>query len=156
MVGPGGFNDGRAQALVDPGLATPLELGPVRNNNANTTQTSEQLTDHDDSNQALANYLVDIMPTTVDSDQSSSSKDVVYDNKGDHIRATTLLKGLQPQREIPNKNRGKRFAAGELVTNKPLHIEGNDVEELQFWTVYLTAQALKKAKAFLLGRITLL
>ena len=132
------------------------ELGPVRNSNANTTQTSEQPTDHDDSNQALANYLVDIMPTTIDSDQSSSSKDVVYDNKGDHIRATTLLKGLQPQREIPNKNRGKRFAAGELVTNKPLHIEGNDVEELQFWTVYPTPQAFKKAKVFLLGRITLL
>jgi len=56
----------------------------------------------------------------------------------------------------PNKNRGKLFATGELVSNKLLHIEGNDVEELQFWTVYPTAQALKKAKVFLLGRIILI
>ena len=133
------------------------ELGPISCSNISADsniETLEQLTD--DSNQALANYLVDIMPTTVDNDQSSSSKDMVYDNKGDHIRVTTLLKGLQPQREVPNKNRGKRFAAGELVSNKPLHVEGNNVEELQFWTIYPMAQALKKAKVFLLGRIILI
>lgn len=133
------------------------ELGPLNCRNIGTETTSnasEQLTD--DSNQALANYLIDIMPTTINSDKSLTSKGMVYDSKGDHIRATTLLKGLQPQREIPNKNRGKRFAAGELVSNKPLHIEGNDVEELQFWTLYPMVQALKHAKMFLLGRISLI
>ena len=34
------------------------ELGQVKNTNANITETSEQLSDHDDSNQALANYLL--------------------------------------------------------------------------------------------------
>lgn len=83
-------------------------------------------------------------------------KGKVFDSKGEHIRATTLLKGLQPHREAPNKNRGKRFAAGEIISDKPLHILGNNVEELQFWTVHPTSQVLRKAKVFLLGRIALL
>ena len=76
----------------------------------------------DDSNQALANYLVDITPSTVDKDQSLPYKGKVFDSKGEQIRAITLLKGLQPHREVPNKNRGKRFAAGEIVSDKPLHV----------------------------------
>ena len=52
----------------------------------------------DDSNQALANYLVDIMPSTIDKDQSLSYKGRVFDSNGEQIRATTLLKGLQPHR----------------------------------------------------------
>ena len=110
----------------------------------------------DDSNQALANYLVDITPSTVDKDQSLPYKGKVFDSKGEQIRAITLLKGLQPHREVPNKNRGKRFAAGEIVSDKPLHVLGNSIEELQFWSVHPTLQALRKAKIFLLGRITLI
>ena len=110
----------------------------------------------DDSNQALANYLVDIMPLTIDKDQSLSYKGKVFDSQGEQIRATTLLKGLQPHREAPNKNRGKRFAAGEISSDRPLHMPGNSIEELQFWSVYPTSQALRKARVFLLGRITLI
>ena len=110
----------------------------------------------DDSNQALANYLVDIMPSTIDKDQTLSYKGRVFDSNGEQIRATTLLKGLQPHREVPNKNRGKRFAAGEIISDRPLHVLGNSIEELQFWSVYPTSQALRKARVFLLGRITLI
>ena len=88
-----------------------------------------------DANQALANYLVDIMPSTIDKDQSLSYKGKVFNFEGEQIRATTLLKGLQPNREAPNKNRGKRFAAGEMSSNKPLHVPGNIIEELQFCSV---------------------
>ena len=95
---------------------------------------------------------MDITPSTVDKDQSLPYKGKVFDSKGEQIRAITLLKGLQPQREVPNKNRGKRFAAGEIVSDKPLHVLGNSIEELQFWSL----QALRKAKIFLLGRITLI
>jgi len=110
----------------------------------------------DESNQALANYLVDIMPSTIDKDQSLPYKGKVFDSKGEQIRATTLLKGLQPHREAPSKNRGKRFAAGEIISDKPLYVLGNNIEELQFWSVYPTSQVLRKAKVFLLGRITLI
>ena len=79
------------------------ELGPVSCSDACTETTAEEV--NDDLNQAFANYLVDIMPTTIDKDHNSS-KGVMYDNKGDHIRAAALLKGLQPEQEIPNKNRG--------------------------------------------------
>jgi len=68
----------------------------------------------DDSNQALANYLVDIMLSTADKNQSSSIKGKVLNSQGNKITATTLLKGLQPHREAPNKNRGKRFPAGDI------------------------------------------
>jgi len=46
-----------------------------------------------------------------DKNQTLSSKGKVLDSQNDKITATTLLKGLQPHREAPNKNRGKRFAA---------------------------------------------
>ena len=99
---------------------------------------------------------MDITPSTTDKDQSLPYKGKVLDSKGQQIRATTLLKGLQPHREVPNKNRGKRFAAGEITSDKPLHVLGNSIEELQFWSVHPTSQALRKAKTFLLGRIILI
>ena len=51
------------------------------------------------------------MPSTIDKDQRLSYNGKVFDSQGEQIRATILLKGLQPNRETPNKNRGKRFAA---------------------------------------------
>ena len=97
------------------------------------------------------------MPSTIDKDQSLSYKGKVFDSQGEQIRAIMLLKGLQPHKEAPNKNRGKRFAAGEISSDRPLlHMPGNSIEELQFWSVYPTSQALRKARVFLLGRITLI
>ena len=39
------------------------------------------------------------------------------------VGITTLLKGLQPQREMPSKDRGRRFAAGNLAGNCPLEMK---------------------------------
>jgi len=131
------------------------ELGAMVSTEPDTaTLTNDSMPD--DSNQALANYLVDIMPCTVDKDQSLSSRGKVLDSHGEKIRTTTLLKGLQPHREVPNKNRGKRFAAGDIAGDRPLHEPGNSIEELQFWLVNPVSQTLQKAKVFLLGRITII
>ena len=67
-----------------------------------------------------------------------------------------MLRGLQPQREKPNKYKGKRFAAGELQGNQLLHVTDHEVEELQYWTVTPSSQTLKNAKLFLLGQINLI
>ena len=125
-------------------------------NNSSCSVQTESSSSITDANQALVNYLVDIMPSITDKDQSLAYKGKVFDSQGEQIRATILLKGLQPNREAPNKNRGKRFAAGEIRGDKPLHVPGNSIEELQFWSVHPTSQVLRKAKVFLLGRITLI
>ena len=126
------------------------ELGAVRN------RTIDSHTTPSDSNQALANYLVDIMPSTVDKDQCLQYSGKVFDSQSEQIRAFILLKGLQPHREVPNKNRGKRFAAGEMYVDKPLHVQDNTIEELQYWIVHPTSQILRRGKVFLLGQISLI
>ena len=91
---------------------------------------------------ALANMLVDI---------SSASN-------ADGIKVNALkkaLSGLQPQREVPNKNRWKRFAAGELSLDKSTEID-HQVEDLQFWALYPTKKALVSANVFLLGQVCLI
>ena len=60
--------------------------------------------------EALANMLVDINTSTHVAASSAS----VDGSKMSCTATTRLLKGLQPQREVPNKNRGKRFAAGAI------------------------------------------
>jgi len=52
---------------------------------------------------------------------------------------------------VPSKDRGKRFAAGDLA-----HVPDNEVQELQFWTLFPTSQALQNAKVFLLGQVSLI
>ena len=86
----------------------------------------------DDSSQALANYIVEIMLSTVDKNKSLSSKGKVLDSQGVKITATTLLKSLQPRREAPNKNRGKRFSAEDIAGDNALYVLGDSIEELQF------------------------
>ena len=79
-----------------------------------------EITDDSEHVHALANMLVDI-------DISSASN-------ADGIKVNALkkaLSGLQPQREVPNKNRGKRFAAGELSLDKSTETD-HQVEDLQF------------------------
>lgn len=46
-------------------------------------------------------------------------KGKVTDDQGKAVRVTTLLKGLQPQREVPSKDRERRFAAGNLAGTNP-------------------------------------
>lgn len=101
----------------------------------------------DDSTHALANMLVDI--------------DLSAPPAENHIQSSSLskvLSGLQPQREVPNKNRGKRFATGELLLDKSANTEttDQDVRELQFWAIHPTKTAIAKAKLFLLGQVCLI
>jgi len=91
------------------------EIGTVKN----VLESEQSIPTPNDSNQALANYLCH------------------HDSQGG---ASTLLKGLQPHRGAPNKIKGKRFAAGEIYGDKPLHVQDNTVEELQCWIVHHTPQ----------------
>ena len=50
----------------------------------------------------------------------------------------------------------KQFAAGQLLSNRPLHTPGNEVQELAFWKVFPESKALRNAKLFLLGQISLI
>ena len=62
----------------------------------------------------------------------------------------SLIKALQPFREMPSKDRRKRFAAGELYGDfeKP---ESHDVSLFEYWAIG-TAK-LQNAHCFLLGKI---
>ena len=71
---------------------------------------------------------------------------------------TSVLSSLQPQREKPSKDRGRRFAAGALVFNKEAAIDdtSDSVSEFQFWTLKPNSAGLRAAKIFLLGQISLI
>ena len=137
---------------------TTRELGPLTSTNVTLTGNTFQ---QNECNQAIANLLldVDVVPTVQPPCCSTIScptyTSTCTNSKGVSTRVTTLLKGLQPQREVPSKDRGKRFCTGNLAGDKQLHVPGNDVQEFQFWTLFPTSQALKNAKVFLLGQISL-
>lgn len=81
----------------------------------------------------------------------------VFDSQGKSIRIPTLSKNLQPQREKPNKDRGKRFAAGALAGNQPIEVEEtSNIVEYQYWTVHPKDVALKNAKLFLLCQVSVI
>ena len=115
--------------------------------------TTEEVTDSameeevDDSSNALANMLVDIDLSASPAENCINSNSV-----------RKVLSGLQPQREVPNKNRGKRFATGELLLDKSANTDTNDqqVRELQFWAIHPTKRAIANAKIFLLGQVCLI
>ena len=115
------------------------ELGELECELSSTATTEEE---RDESRHALANMLVDI--------DISGANEVM---KVSSLQKT--LSGLQPQREVPNKNRGKRFAAGELTLDKSTIDSDHQVQDLQFWTLHSTTKALVSAKVFLLGEVCL-
>ena len=75
---------------------------------------------------------------------------------GGIARVTSVLSSLQPQREKPSKDRGKRFAAGTLIFNKEVVADDTSVSEFQFWTLNPNSAGLRAAKIFLLGQISLI
>ena len=91
-----------------------------------------------DIEQAYANYVTDGL-VTLDEDPSTNS-------------VNTLLKGIQPYREKPSKDRSKRFAAGDLPFDAKIP-ESHDVQIYQYWTVLPTTKFVRSAKVFLLGQI---
>ena len=104
---------------------------------------------------SIANMLLDVAISD-DNDNATTSlftkgKLICY-NKAVH--ATSILKGLQPQREKPSKDKGKHFAAGDLLGNR--QTTENETQELQFWTLYPQSKVLNSAKLFLLGQISLI
>ena len=126
------------------------ELGECVSSSATTAESSAAATtcvcsEEDSTSEALANLLVDI-------DISAAADGGIDIHNSNSLRKT--LSGLQPQREVPNKNRGKRFAAGQLLLDACS--SGNTVEYLQFWAVKPTKKALLHAKVFLLGQISLI
>ena len=67
----------------------------------------------------------------------------------------TLLKGMQPYREKPSKDRSRRFATGDLKfdSNTP---ESPDVQVFQYWIVFPTNKLMHAAKVFLHGQVVYL
>ena len=89
-----------------------------------------------------------MVPTDVSSEESNTVSGKVLNETGEAIGISTLLKGLQPQREVPSKDRVKRFAAGILVGNCLVYSEGNEVRKFAFWTLFPQKRALRDANVF--------
>uniref|UniRef100_A0A1X7VG14 Uncharacterized protein n=1 Tax=Amphimedon queenslandica TaxID=400682 RepID=A0A1X7VG14_AMPQE len=73
---------------------------------------------------------------------------------------TSYLRGLQPQREKPSKDRSRKFAAGGLRGNKGLLVDAVDdnheLHKFQFWMLFPNSASYRNAKIFLLGQIVVL
>ena len=74
----------------------------------------------------------------------------LFNDQWNPKNAKTLLKSLQPFREMPSKDRRRRFAAGGLYgdSEKP---SNHDVSLFEFWAIG-TAK-LRSAHCFLIGQI---
>ena len=87
---------------------------------------------------AYANLLTDV---SFESDELVSAKDI-----------TSVLKGLQPYREKPSKDRSKRFAAGEIPFNAAIPDE-HDLAIYSYWCIKPLSSSLQAAKNFLLSQV---
>jgi len=97
------------------------ELGPMSSTCIPSNEMAQASPQSCDYQQALANLLLDISSVSSESigishDTTSScatvnSGKIVCDVKS--LSVTSLLRGHQPYREKPSKDRGKRFAADE-------------------------------------------
>ena len=113
-------------------------LGPAPEVPLPSPSQDEYTLTNADIEQAYANYVTDGL-VTLDDDPSINS-------------VNTLLKGIQPYREKPSKDRSKRFAAGNLPFDTEV-LESHDVQIYQYWTVLPTNKFVRSANVFLLGQI---
>ena len=114
------------------------ELGPLENNESRSECCELEETSIM-TNQALANVLIDASTNVPPK----------------HM--TSYLRGLQPQREKPSKDRSRRFAAGGLRGNEGLPIDDDhQLQEFQFWMLFPNSTSYRNAKIFLLGQIVVL
>ena len=122
-------------------------------------QTKSNSADNNlDNHQAISNLLIDTCeesPTQLPSD-STLKAGYITNSTGGVARVTSVLSSLQPQREKPSKDRGKRFAAGALILNKDIAPDETAVLEFQFWTLKPNSSGLRAAKIFVLGQISLI
>ena len=98
--------------------------------------TTQSTMESDDTQQAISNLLIDTCKESpaqlAGSASASDSSDklktgYIANSTGGIAKVTSLLSSLQPQREKPSKDRGKRFAAGTLVFNKEVAIDDTSV-----------------------------
>ena len=123
-------------------------LGPLPNSSlSNSSDLATTSLSEADTDEAFANLLTDIEVVSTGTDSTTP-----FTNQEKAKLLPSLIKGMQPYRERPSKDRSKRFAAGELPLDKHLDIEHN-VKINDFWAVYPTDKVLRSAKVFLLGQI---
>ena len=115
------------------------ELGPI-SQNEECQVASQSDEDNIMTNQAYANLLLDV---------SASDTEPQY--------MTSYVRGLQPQREKPSKDRSRRFAAGNLRGNEGTTSidDDNELKEFDFWIIFPNA-TYRNAKIFLLGQIVII
>ena len=105
-----------------------------------TTPICESTDVHNDCNEAICNLLMDIDLERYDGAINPTK------------HASTVLKHLQPYREKPSKDRGKRFHCGSLYgdAEKP---ENHDIELFEFWAIKPTSKVLCRAHFFSLDKL---
>ena len=111
----------------------------------NTVSIHQDLANSDIA-EAYANLIADV--TVTESDPESSADSSPPSPK----RIRSLIKGMQPYRERPSKDRSRRFAAGQLpfsAAPDPAY----DVKNHQYWAVHATERVLRNTKVFLLSQI---
>ena len=120
-------------------------LGPLPNSPPASppNSTSDQLSQAD-TDEAYANLITDLSPIT-------NPESPVPTNKKTTV-VQSLLKGMQPYREKPSKDRSRRFAAGQIPFDKEPAVEHN-VKCHDFWAIFPTDKIVKSAKVFLLGQL---
>ena len=131
-------------------------------------QGQEQTTVADnalDNQQAISNLLMDtceespaqLAGSASDTNSTKLKAGYIANSAGGIAKVTSVLSSLQPQREKPSKDRGRRFVVGALVFNKEAAIDdtSDSVSEFQFWTLKPNSAGLSAAKIFLLGQISL-
>ena len=99
--------------------------------------------------EAVAALITDM---TVESRGSTPVSKGSIEHDGKSIPVSHILKDMQPHREKPSKNRGTRFAAGELVADKEVSKE-HDLRENQYWLLHPQHCELRRAKVVLVGQI---
>ena len=109
-------------------------LGP--RNSAQTPIVDSEM--HPDTDSAYANFITDIC---AEDDQLVSRKNI-----------RSILKGLQPYRERPSKDRSRRFIAGDLPFDQSVPSE-HDLYNYSYWGIKPATSSLQNARLFLLGQV---
>ena len=125
--------------LISYSVGHDLDLGEVVNS-SDSEQHTLSIDMDDETTEALGNLLFDT-DGVYSNDLSSNS------GKKKHF-----IKHLQPHRELPSKDRSKRFMAGHLYGDQGTPADHN-VQLFQFWAINLTKPILQKAHTFLIGQI---
>ena len=109
--------------------------------NSSCTETlGDNTCQQDNLTEALCNLLMDIDVETCEVTKHPSKHD------------RTILKGLQPYREKPSKDRRRRFYCGSLYGDS-IKPDEHDVELFDFWAIKPTSEALCQAQYFLVAQI---